>query len=291
VGRSDVRGRGMSDAFRPAAAWRKAVGKVKAANKFKEGGNAAKARSKAAEVRVYRPEPIELDVLRQKNLSQKQIDELAGAFALLLAPGENKISAKGLRIVYKQRFGLDFSDEDCAVMVSEFSSMAIGSDAEEGGSSSSAPPQAVEVIDFILFAMKLTEIQNPKDPRTAAGAYGVYFDMASTANKLQGKLQLSETQEMMGSLGVSIVREEAEDMLRYAQGMSLKGGDMGFTGSEHNLPRPMEHHSKKGGAAESDALPPPSGLPTPPHRGLPTPPRGPPPRPPMPPPGPRPPPR
>ena len=56
--------------------------------------------------------------------------------------------------------------------------------------------------------------QSPKDPGTAAGAYGVFFDMTSTA----GKLQVEQTQELLGSLGTPIVTDEAEDMLRHAQG-------------------------------------------------------------------------
>ena len=91
-------------------------------------------------------------------------------------------------------------------MVQEFASAK----AETGAGAS--PP--VQIVDFIVFATKMVEAQSPKDPGTAAGAYGVFFDMTSTA----GKLQAGPTQELMGSMGVQLVAEEAEDMLRYAQG-------------------------------------------------------------------------
>ena len=60
----------------------------------------------------------------------------------------------------------------------------------------------------------MTEALSPKDPGLAAGAYGVFFDMTSTA----GKLQVGQTQELLGSLGTPVVTDEVEDMLRHAQG-------------------------------------------------------------------------
>ena len=196
------------------------------------------------------------------------------------------------------------------------------------------PSPPVQIVDFILFVTKMVEAMSPQNPGTAAGAYGVFFDMTSTA----GKLQAGRTMELFGSMGVPLVEDEAEDMLRYAQGqsrfivahspseqcwyriqknmplafasptsgMSLKGGQMGFTGSETHLPRKSRAASPpRVLSGRPSAAVPPRGPPRgpvapprgPPPRGPPTHPAGlppgprPPPRPAMPPSAPRPPPR
>ena len=78
------------------------MGKVQAANAFMAGpktaqpGRSAPAvpsapagtASSDGGVAVYTPRPLEVDVLKHKSLTAKDIDGLAQAFSLMLAPGE-----------------------------------------------------------------------------------------------------------------------------------------------------------------------------------------------------------
>ena len=172
---------------------------------------------------TYKPTEAEKELLlKLKGVTLEDIQQLAWVFSMLMSEGSNSITPVSLQTCYRKRFRMDFSDDQCNQMISIFIN----------GNSNLAAGEA-DHIDFTHFTKRIVTIRNGDEPGVAAGSFGTFFDMASGTS---GQLELGTMQNVLQSLDVNVVQDEAQDMLLYSQSLNLGAGSMGFTGEKSALP-------------------------------------------------------
>ena len=170
---------------------------------------------------MYRPTQAEIELLLEmKGVTMDDIRQLAWVFSMLMSEGANAITPASLQACYRDRFRMDFPDEDCVRMVS----LLTGAGGDAG---------STDHIDFTHFAKKTLAVRNGEEAGVAAGAFGTFFDMTAGPS---AAIQLRDMNSLLGSLGEEAVADEAQDMVTFAHSLSLQAGSMGFTGSRSALP-------------------------------------------------------
>lgn len=162
---------------------------------------------------TWQPSEADLSEVRKWFPTEDEQTQVVEAFSTLLIDGQQQVDAASLQFTYHARFGYQFSDQDCQAMIHEFS-------------------EGQRQVSFVQFAQRLHKTQKGEgeEQGSAAGAFGVYFDMAATNGQ-------SDAAACIRSLDPTMVGEEVEDMAEFAQSLSVKDpGMMGFTGEPSRLP-------------------------------------------------------
>ena len=162
--------------------------------------------------------------MKIKGVSADDVQQLAWVFSMLMSEGANCITPSSLQACYRDRFRMEFPDEECAEMVA-----LLAGAADDGGGGGD-----LDHIDFTHFAKRTFAVRNGDEAGVAAGAFGTFFDMAFGSS---GKMGLRDVNPLLASLDEQVVEDEAKDMVLFAHSLSLQEGEMGFTGERSALPR------------------------------------------------------